>query len=195
MKQVPQNFMKAFNVDDIIVTPQLLTSYKKINIVSEKIINYRVTSQSHNCCQISIIVREGPGILVIYIFFFFLKCHSKIFKLLEPVYSYACIFTSPYQFDKKLTKHFAANIWLFKVRAVTNIFRSWKVQFLERKLARRESIVSCTLSGRVTELDSTLRSELESFLFKSHWCARSGFGTQPNYKAPGKLWVVLQIVF
>ena len=120
LKQVPQNFMKAFNVDDIILIYQLLASYKKINIASEEIINYRVTSQSHNCCQISIIVRERTGISVIF-FFLFLRCHSKIFKLLEPVYSSACILTSPYQFDKKLTKHFPANIWLFKVRAVTLI--------------------------------------------------------------------------
>ena len=32
------------------------------------------------------------------------------------MYSYACMLISLYQFDKTLTKHFPANIYLFKVR-------------------------------------------------------------------------------
>ena len=44
---------------------------------------------------------------------------SKMFKLLQPMYSCACMLTSLYQFDKYLTKHFPANIYLFKVRIVT----------------------------------------------------------------------------
>ena len=32
LKQDPQNFMKAFNVDDVTLTSQLMTSYRKINI-------------------------------------------------------------------------------------------------------------------------------------------------------------------
>ena len=89
--------------------------HKKIDIASEKIINYRVSSLiHHHCSQINIIVREGPAILLIIHFF-----HSKIFKLLKPVNSYASILTSLYQFDKKLTKQFEANIYMFKVRIVT----------------------------------------------------------------------------
>ena len=56
IKQVSQNFMKALNVDDASLTSQLMTSYRKINITSEKIINYSVTSPSNHCCQISILV-------------------------------------------------------------------------------------------------------------------------------------------
>ena len=45
LKQVPQNFMKAFNVDDVTLTSQITTSHRKINIASEKIVNYRVLPQ------------------------------------------------------------------------------------------------------------------------------------------------------
>ena len=119
LKKVPQNFMKALNVDSVTLTTQAMTSYRKINIESEKIINYRVISPSIYCCQISFIVRERPGILVIIDFFLFLRWHSKIFKLLKPVYSYECMLTILYQFDKKFTKHFPAKIYLFKCRTVT----------------------------------------------------------------------------
>ena len=47
--------------------------------------------------------------------------HSKIFKLLKPMYSYASFLASLDQFDKKLGKQFPANIYLFKVRIVTLI--------------------------------------------------------------------------
>ena len=98
LKQVPQNFVRTFNVEDVTLTSHLMTSYRRINIASEKNINYRVTSpSSHHCCKINIIVRERSGILVIIHFTHFLRYHSKIFKLLEPVYSYACILTSLYQ--------------------------------------------------------------------------------------------------
>ena len=71
LKQVPQNFMKTFNADDVTLAFQLMASYKKINIASEKIINYRVTSASNNCCQISFIVPERLEISVIIHFFSF----------------------------------------------------------------------------------------------------------------------------
>ena len=32
LKQVPQNFMKSFNIDDVTLTSQLRKSYRKINI-------------------------------------------------------------------------------------------------------------------------------------------------------------------
>ena len=51
---------------------------------------------------------ERPKILVI--IFLFLRCHSKTFELFEPVYNNACILTSLYQFDKKLTKQVPDNI-------------------------------------------------------------------------------------
>ena len=35
------------------------------------------------------------------------------------MYGYATILTSLYQFDKKLTKHFPANIYMFKATIVT----------------------------------------------------------------------------
>ena len=85
LKQVSQIFTKAFNVDDGTLTFQLMTLNRKINIASEKIINYRVTSQSNNCCQISIIVWERLGISVMIHFFLFLRCYRKIFKFFKPV--------------------------------------------------------------------------------------------------------------
>ena len=57
LKRVPQNFMKTFNVEYITLASNLMTSYTKINIASEKIMNYKVTSTSnHQCCQINAIV-------------------------------------------------------------------------------------------------------------------------------------------
>ena len=98
LEVVPQNFMKTFNVEDVTLTSHLMTPYREINIASENIMNYRVTSPSnHHCCQIDIKVRERPGISVIIHFSLFLRRYSKIFKLLEPVYSYVCILTSLYQ--------------------------------------------------------------------------------------------------
>ena len=79
-----------------------MTPYRKINAASE-----------------NIVVRERPEILVVIHFFLFLERHSKIFKLLKSTCSYASILTSLYQFDKKLTKPFPANIYMFKVRIVT----------------------------------------------------------------------------
>ena len=40
LKQGPQDFIKTFCVDDVTVTSQLMTPYRKINIASKKIINY-----------------------------------------------------------------------------------------------------------------------------------------------------------
>ena len=109
--------MKGFNVDDdVTLTFQLMTSYRKINIASEKIIIYIVTSLSNHCCQIFIIIQEKPEISVIIHFFLFLRCHSKIFKLLKQVYSYLYMLTSLYQFDKKF---YQDNIYLFQVKLVT----------------------------------------------------------------------------
>ena len=61
--------MKVFNFDDVTLTSQLITSYRKINMASEKIIDYRDTSPSNQSCQISFIVRERPEISVIKYFF------------------------------------------------------------------------------------------------------------------------------
>ena len=94
--------MKAFNVDDATLTSQLMTLYRKIVIASEKIINYRATSLSNYCCQISFIVRERPRISVIIHVFLFLRRYSKIFKFLKPVFSYACILTSLYHIGKNI---------------------------------------------------------------------------------------------
>ena len=47
LKQVSQKFIKAFNVDGVTLISQLMTSYRKSNIESEKILNYRVTSPSN----------------------------------------------------------------------------------------------------------------------------------------------------
>ena len=89
-------------------------------MASEKIINCSVSPPSnHLCCQINIIVRERTGVSVIIHFFLFLGHLNKTFKLLKLVYSYASILTSLYQFDKMLTKHFPANIYMFSVRIVT----------------------------------------------------------------------------
>ena len=41
-----------------------MTSYRKINITSEKIMNYRVISTSNHSCQIRILARERPEISV-----------------------------------------------------------------------------------------------------------------------------------
>ena len=42
-----------------------MASYRKINIASEKVVNYRVTSPSNHFCQIRIVAGERPGISVI----------------------------------------------------------------------------------------------------------------------------------
>ena len=39
-----------------------MTSCRKINIASENITNYRVTSPSNHFCQIPILAGERPGI-------------------------------------------------------------------------------------------------------------------------------------
>ena len=87
-----------FNFDDVTLRSQLITSYRKINMTSEKIIDYRVTSPSNQLFQISFIVRESPEISVIKYFFLSisLRCHNKIFKLPKPVYSYVCMLRSLY---------------------------------------------------------------------------------------------------
>ena len=38
MKQVPQNFIKVFNIDDVMLTSKLLTSNRKIKIASKEIL-------------------------------------------------------------------------------------------------------------------------------------------------------------
>ena len=87
-----------FNFDDVTLRSQLITSYRKINMTSEKIIDYRVTSPSNQSFQISFIVRESPEISVIKYFFLSisLRRHNKIFKLPKPVYSYVCMLRSLY---------------------------------------------------------------------------------------------------
>ena len=112
LKQVPQNFIKTFCVDNVTLTSQLMTLCRRINIASEKITNYRVSSpRNHHCYQINIIIREKTGILGIINFFLFQRHHSKIFKLLKRCIV-TLILTSLYQFDKKLTKHFPTNrVW------------------------------------------------------------------------------------
>ena len=72
LKQVPQNFTKNVCIDDVTLTFQLMTSYRKIHVAGKKIINYRVSSPSnHDYCQINIRVPERPEILVIIHFFVF----------------------------------------------------------------------------------------------------------------------------
>ena len=50
--------MKVFNIDGAAPVLRLMTSYRKLDIASEKEINCRVTSLSNQSCQISIIVEE-----------------------------------------------------------------------------------------------------------------------------------------
>ena len=40
LKQAPQNFMKVFDIDDVTLKSLIMTSYRKINIASEKILCY-----------------------------------------------------------------------------------------------------------------------------------------------------------
>ena len=47
LKQVLQNFMKTFNVEDVALTSHLMMSYRKINVASETMINDIVTSPSN----------------------------------------------------------------------------------------------------------------------------------------------------
>ena len=47
--------------------------------------------------------------------------------------------------------------------------------------------------GRLAEWDSTLHSESERSLFKSHLHAWADFGTQPCYEATSDLWDELEI--
>ena len=69
--QVPQNFMKVFNVDNVTQISQIRKSCRKINIASEKIINYRITFPNNHCCQIDTVATERLGILVIISCFLF----------------------------------------------------------------------------------------------------------------------------
>ena len=48
LKQMPQNFMKVSHGDDVTLASKALTSYKKCNIASEKITNYRVIFTEYN---------------------------------------------------------------------------------------------------------------------------------------------------
>ena len=57
--------MKVYNIDDVTLRSQIMTTYRKVKIAIEKIIDYRVTSPSDHCCEIRILAREKPGILVI----------------------------------------------------------------------------------------------------------------------------------
>ena len=45
--------MKVYNIDDVTLRSQI------------DVIDYRVTSPSDHCCEIRILAREKPGILVI----------------------------------------------------------------------------------------------------------------------------------
>ena len=56
--------MKFFNIDEVTLTSKIMISYRKTNIASEKIRNYRVTSPDNHCCQISILAEERPGIVI-----------------------------------------------------------------------------------------------------------------------------------
>ena len=82
LKQVPKNFMKTFNVEDVTPTSHRMTSYRKINITGEKIINYRVTSPSSHS-QINIIVLKRPGISVIIHFSFSLSVTVRYLNYLN----------------------------------------------------------------------------------------------------------------
>ena len=79
---------------NVTLTSQLMPINRKINIGSENIISFRLTSSSNHWYRISnIIVWGKPGILVIIPFFFFFPRHqSRIFKLLKLVYTYTYSF-------------------------------------------------------------------------------------------------------
>ena len=87
--------------------------YLKSSSLAKFLSNYRVTSQSNHCCQISNLAGERPGILVMICCFLFLtqksvranifyvsicvrRRHSNIFRLPKPVYCYAFMFASLY---------------------------------------------------------------------------------------------------
>ena len=59
---ITSKFHEYVNIDDVILSSQVMTSYVNINVVSESIINYRVTSPSNHCCQISILAGERSAI-------------------------------------------------------------------------------------------------------------------------------------
>ena len=61
-----------FYIDDVTPTPWIMTTYRKVIIASEKIINFRVNSPSNHWCQIRNPAEESPGILVIICCFLFL---------------------------------------------------------------------------------------------------------------------------
>ena len=69
-KKRKKKYIKVFNVDDVPLKSQIMTSYSKINMASKKIINYRVTFPSNHFCQIHIIAAERPGISVLCCFLF-----------------------------------------------------------------------------------------------------------------------------
>ena len=103
LKQVPHNFIKVFYVDDVTLSSYIMTSKRKVNIASETIRNYRVSSSSNLLCQIYILAGERPGISVIIWYFLFARLfmsmffyikicvwrrHRKIFRLIKPAQSF-----------------------------------------------------------------------------------------------------------
>ena len=79
-KQVPQNFMKVFNIDGAASVLRLMTSYRRLDIASEKEVNWRVASLTNQSCQISIIVEERLVILVIIHFFSISKTRPSSYQ-------------------------------------------------------------------------------------------------------------------
>ena len=82
-KAKQKKYIKVFNVDNVTLKSQIMTSHRKINTTSKKIINYRVTSPSNNFCQIYIIAvaAERPGISVLCCFLFLRHTLMSIFFL------------------------------------------------------------------------------------------------------------------
>ena len=81
LKQVPQNFINVYKVDDV--------TLRKISIASEKIINYRVTSSSNHYWQICILAGERIRISVVICCFLFVRqelVHANVFCTWRFVY-------------------------------------------------------------------------------------------------------------
>ena len=73
--------MKVFNVDNITMTSQIMPSYKKINIASEKILNYRVTSPNNHCCLLSNSILAGISVIICcFLFLRKERVHVNIFS-------------------------------------------------------------------------------------------------------------------
>ena len=94
--------MKAFKVNDVTLTSQVVATYK---ILISQVKTLSITDlfpQLVTVVKLASQFKKDLEFRLQYIFFLFLKHHSKTFKLHTSLYSYAYMLTSLYQFHEAL---------------------------------------------------------------------------------------------